>query len=200
MDALIAYHEPGVAGSESLLAPLAAHLYGMGFDFKLMPLGEAIEACRGLGARRVYLLMFARGGHWASLRDACGVEPRVIPAWVSGRAIAEAAGAYGGRVMLLYWRARRLNELYTADIMRLAAHLKGMGFQVYTVESSMVRRFEAPRVDVIIPLSLLPGRLVERAAEAARLYGGVALPAFASYGLEALSSWLAWELLESRGL
>ena len=197
MDALIAYHEPGVEGSESLLAPLAARLYSMGFDVKLAPLGEAVEVCRRVGARRVYLLMFARGGHWASLRDACGVEPRVVPVWVSGGAIAEAAGVYGSRVMLLYRRARRLNELYSADIVRLAAHLEGVGFRVYTVESSMAGRFDAPRVDVVVPLSLLPGRLVEKAAEAARLYGGAPLPAFAFYGLGALASWLAWELLEA---
>ncbi len=190
---LLVYHEPGVEGSESMLAPVAARLRGLGFDAILAPLGRALKECK---ADRVYLLMFARGGHWASLRDACGREPRVIPAWVSASAIAGAARGYGRRLMLLYRRARRLNGLYSRGVAGIAARLRAAGFHVYTVEANMAYRFDAPGVDVVVPLSLLPGRLVGLAQRAARLYGGVALPAFAVYGLDAIASWVAGELLE----
>ena len=188
------YHEPGVAGSEALLAPLVSRLVPLGVDAELRPLNEALRDCRG---DRVYLLMFARGGHWASLRDSCGVEPRVIPAWLSAYAIGRVAGLYGDRVVLLYRRARRFNGLYSEDVASIAARLRGMGFTVYTLEASRVSRVHMPRVDVIAPLSLLPGRLVDAAARAARLYGGVSLPAFALYAIDEIAAWLAGELIRA---
>ncbi len=185
---LLVYHEPGVPGSEVMLEGLVASLQGAGVEASLAPLEHVLRKGCG-GERRVVLLMFGRGGHWASLRDACGVEPFIIEPGVTAAAI---AGSADGRyVVLLYRRARRRLDLYSRDLARIARGVRAAGKRVLMLEASRANVAEVPRGSVFVPLSMLPGRLVGLARMLAERHRGSWLPAFAEYGLGFLAAWLA---------
>ncbi len=185
---LLVYHEPGVPGSEAMLDALAASLRNAGIDANLAPLGRVLrEGCGG--EHKVVLLMFGRGGHWLSLRDACGVNPFIIEPGVAAAAIA--GHASGFNIVLLYRRARRGLDLYSRDLARVARGLRAVGKRVLMLEASRASVAEAPRDSVFVPLSMLPGRLVGLARMLAEKHGGTWLPAFAEYGLSFLAAWLA---------
>ncbi len=191
-DALIVYHEPGVGGSETLLYPLVDRLRGLGFEALLAPLGEALRGCPA--ARRVYLLMFARGGHWLSLFEACGRPPLYIPPHVSAAGLARAVGA-GASLVILYRRAKRLQRLYTRDVAAIAAGLAAAGVRAYPLEASAARRAWLVATHVA-PLALLPGRLQGLAEWLAGRLGARPVEPFALHSLDLVASWIASTLEE----
>ncbi len=191
---LLVYHEPGVKGSERLLERLVESLSELGIAARLEPLGRGVES-KCWGYRNVYLLMMGRGGHWLELRDACGAPAKTIPAWVTAKSIADLLSARGLRsVLLLYRRAKRNIDVYSRDLAGIGFSLRARGYKVAMIEAGIVERVQI-RIDAVVPLTLLPGRLLDIAVKAGRLYSAAYVaPYFAAYGLEEIVAWISGDV------
>ncbi len=188
LDVLIVYHEPGVASSVALLESLSSALRARGLRHGLIPLKSVARGrCR---ARRVVLLLFARGGHWLEVREACGTEVHVIPPSVTALAVREAVGSTTRRLLLLYRRSKRLVDVHESDIGRIARSLRALGYGVETATPEDAEG-KITKGLTIVPLSLLPGSLTETAYKLAKAHSLSSLPAFAEYGLPYLAAWIA---------
>ena len=191
---VIVYHRPGSSEGPRLLGRLLDLLRAEGVEAEAFTIEEALENAGGLRGRRLYMLMFTRGGHWWSLVEA-GLRPRLIPLHLTANAVGREARSRGctpGSLVLVALRAHRLVEQQATD---LEALRRLVGLHCPGTRLLVLQSLHAPpageQAGLAAPLALLPGRL---AGAACRLGEGC-LGAFASYGLGDLASWILEEEL-----
>jgi hypothetical protein len=191
---LLVYHKPGKPGEQEKIEKLRKLLAELGYGLDVATIEEALEAPEP--GRRVFLLLFTRGGHWKSLVDT-GYHVEHIPPHLAACVLAQEARRRRVKALLLVaLRAHRLREEQLEDIehiTRLTAKLGGIRTR-YTVLPSLSERAEAEPDEHVAPLALLNGRLVHAACPGTRR----CLGPFIDYGAEAIAAWIIDRLASSR--
>lgn len=187
---LIIYHRPGVVHEHARIARFAEKLRSHGIEARSLTIEEALHEAPEKEAATL-LLLFTRGGHWASLVEK-GYPAEPIPVHLTAAAIALEARRRGHqRVTLVALRAHRLREQQLQDLEELAALLRGIHGLEATV--TVLERLAAPPEaqgpleGAVAPLALLQGRLVRAACSLAEK--GNCLGPFMDYGEPLLAAW-----------
>ena len=187
---LVVYHEPGDPSESARVHTLVGQVRQLtGVDVETSTL-KGFTGCRG--CKRVYLLMFTRGGHWLSLREH-GVDAVLVPPYVTASAIVAELERRGlDHVLLVALRAKRLVDEQLSDIEfigRLVA-AKGLSVEVRILDG--VRTAARPETGApVAPLALLLGKLVRAACS---LTQGPCLGPLLHYGWWHILAWLASDI------
>ncbi|KSW11376.1 hypothetical protein CF15_00475 [Pyrodictium occultum] len=192
---LIVYHEPGDPSEHRRVQELAARIRELaGVELEAIPLREFKRCSR---CRRVYLLMFTRGGHWLSLREK-GVNAAHIPPSVTAAAVAEELERRGlDRVMLVALKARRLVRGQSEDLELIARLLQARGLRAEARILDSLEPPERPETrEPVAPVALLAGRLVRAAC---MLTKGPCLGPFIDYGWWHLLAWITSDIRAGLG-
>jgi hypothetical protein len=191
------YHKPGKPSTANSIRTLVNTLRGLGLDCEAVTLEQAVSRSREYRGKQVYLLMFARGGHWKQLVDA-GLDPQIIPPFLTATSIGREARRRWGRrcgLVLVTLRAKRLRELQYRDIEEIKRILSLYCTTEVVVLDSMDASVSG-KYEYTAPLALLDGRLAETAC---RLATKDCLGPFISYALEDLAAWIAWAAAHRNG-
>jgi len=187
---VLVYHKPGRASAVNSIRALVKTLRSLGLDCEAVTLEQAVSRSEEYRGKQVYLLMFARGGHWKQLVDA-GLDPQIIPPILTATSIGREARRRWGKgcsLALVTLRARRLRELQYRDIEEIRRLLS-----LYCgTEVVMLDNVGTPlngKYEYAAPLALLDGKLTETACKPAVKD---CLGPFISYALEDLAAWIAW--------
>ena len=190
---VVVYHEPGDPSESERVHKLVEQVRLLGnVDVEAVSLKE-FAGCSN--CRRVYLLMFTRGGHWLSLKE-YGVEAVLVPPYVTASAIiAELDKRRLDSVMLVALSAKRLpdTQRYDLELIRKLVAAKGLDAEVRLLDE--IRAAEKPETTKpVAPLALLSGRLVRAACS---LTEGPCLGPLLHYGWWHILSWLVSDMLAS---
>lgn len=187
---VLVYHKPGRPDTAGAIRDLVRTLRSLGLDCEAVTIEQAVSRSEEYRGRQVYLLMFARGGHWKQLVDA-GLSPQIIPPFLTAISIGHEARRRWGKdcsLALVTLRAKRMKELQHKDIEEikriLSLYCKARVVMLNDMNTSINNKYE-----YTVPLALLDGKLAETAC---RLAIKDCLGPFISYALEDLAAWIAW--------
>lgn len=188
---VVVYHEPGDPSESERVHRLVEQVRLLGgVDVEAVALKE-FTGCSS--CRRVYLLMFTRGGHWLSLREH-SVDAVLVPPYVTASAIvAELEKRRLDSVVLVALRAKRLVNAQRYDLELIGKLVAAKGLDV---EMRLLDKMSAAEKPVtakpVAPLALLSGRLARAACS---LTEGPCLGPLLHYGWWHILSWLVGDML-----
>jgi len=187
---LVVYHEPGVSSENARVRTLVEQVRQLtSVDVKAATL-KGFTGCRH--CRRVYLLMFTRGGHWLSLKER-GIDAVLVPHHVTASAIVTELERRGlDHVLLVALRAKRLVDEQLSDIELIERLLTAKGLRVEVKILDSMKAVTRPETGApVAPLALLSGKLVRTACS---LTKGPCLGPLLHYGWWHILAWLASDI------
>ncbi len=137
------------------------------------------------------LLLPTRGGHWLELIER-GCKPEILPPYLLALSITrQLARINAKRPLLVALRARRAKQLQNMDLQVLARIMMLHG---YSPEVVMLQKTTDPipdtEADSVIPLAILPGKLVDNAVDYAKQKTVPSLGPLLSYAAIDVASWI----------
>jgi len=148
-----------------------------------------MDDCRD--SHRHILLLPTRGGHWLELIEK-GCSPKILPPYLLALSITRQLARINAKSPLLVaLRARRAIQLQSRNLQTLTRIIMLHGYSPKVV---MLQRTTDPipdaEADSVIPLAILPGRLVDNTANYANQKKMPSLGPILSYATIDIASWI----------
>ena len=196
----LVFHDPGDLRGFDIVHGLASAIAKeTGLDVRAVPISSIEDGTSGISAGDlVFALLPFRGGHLAQVIEHCKARDAVFAGKIPLSVIVEGlSNRLRGcsRVVMLYWRAKRLVEEQGSDIRSLCEEVKARtGASIVKAVTGCNGECEA--ADCIAVLSVLPGRLTRAASKyGSKLRVGYLMEAI----LEDVKSWILGELKSLKG-
>ena len=148
-----------------------------------------VDDCRD--THKHLLLLPTRGGHWLELIER-GCKPEILPPYLLVLSITrQLARINAKRPLLVALRARRAKQLQDRDLQVLTRIMRLHG---YSPEVIMLQKttdtIPDAEADSVVPLAILPGKLVDNAANYAKQKTIPSLGPVLSYATIDIASWI----------
>jgi len=188
---LMIYHEPGIKEEKKRILELQQLLGRQGVEAIPLSIEEALKTTSSMNprAKRAYLLMFTRGGHWKSLVDR-GFNVSIIPPLLTSMVIGREASSRWGRcrLTLIALRAKRLAAEQRRDVESIKRMLKPYcDTEAILIPNLDENIAESVNAEFTAPLALFDGKLARIACKIARKQ---CLEPFSHYAVRDLAAWI----------